>query len=172
MSMNREIEIKKQIEEFVGMERGYINGTAVYFTVKEMYGKVGSSVWRREPMGRYQINVPSAFGNRDKIFRMKKDGSFDLLAISDAIKAYYSYRKNQDAMMAAREYNRSEAERIRTEAKAGGLKKYLSSYGAAHGSSFVTPASTEGLVEVQINFGSITPEQARKVLAFVQSMEA
>lgn len=172
MSFNRELEIKKQIEEFAGIERGYIDGTAVYFSVKEMYSKVNGSVWRREPMGRYQINVPSTYGNRDKIFRTKKDGSFDMLAVGDAIKAYHQYRKRQDEIAMAREYNRGEAERIREEAKAGGLKKYISSYGAAHGSSFVTPASTEGLVDVQINFGSVNADTARKILAFAQSLEA
>lgn len=171
MSFTRELEIKKQIEEFTGIERGYIDGTAVYFSVKEMYGKVGGSVWRREPMGRYQINVPSTYGNRDKIFRTKKDGSFDLLAVGDAIKDYHRYRKTQDAAMAAREYNRDVVERIREEAKAGGLKKYISSYSTV-GNTFVAPSSTSGLVDVQVNFGSVDPEVARKILAFAQSLEA
>lgn len=171
MSVNREIEIRKQIEEFAGIERGYINGTSVYFSVKEMYSKVNGSVWRREPMGRYQINVPSTYGNRDKIFRTKKDGSFDMLAVGDAIKAYYTYRKNQDAAMAAREHNRDVVERIREEAKAGGMKKHISAYGTI-GNTFVAPSSTTGLVDVQINFGSVDPEVARKILAFAQSLEA
>lgn len=171
MSFQREKEITKQIEEFVGMEHGRIDGTAVYFSVKEMYAKVNGSVWRREPMGRYQINVPSTYGNRDKIFRTKKDGSFDLLAVGDAIKAYHQYRKRQDAMMMAREQNRDVVERIREEAKAGGLKKYISSYSTI-GNTFVAPSSTTGLVDVQINFGSVDPETARKILAFAQSMEA
>lgn len=172
MSFNKEREIYQQISDFVGMQNGYLDGAAVYFSVKEMQAKVGGSVWRTAPMGRYQINVPTPSGGRDKIFRTKKaDNSFNMLDVADAIKAYAAYRKRMDAAVAARESNRDVAEKIATEAKTNGLKKYISSYASAR-SSYCVPSTEEGLVEVQVNFGAVSPEVARKIMSMVQSLEA
>lgn len=172
MRTEKQNEIYDQICEFVGIKNGCLDGTSVYFSVKEMHAKVGGSVWRTAPMGRYQINVPAPVGGRDKIFRTKKaDNSFNMLDVADAIKAYAAYRKRQDAMAAARESNREVAEKIILEAKDRGMKKYISSY-ASTLSSYCVPASEEGLVNVQINFGAVTPEVARKIMSMAQSLEA
>lgn len=141
--------------------------TYLLFEVKQMYDR--SLKWRSTPSGRYQINVTSPYGDRPKIFRTKvKDGSYDIDGVVEAIRLTATARKAQQAREQVREANRSEAERVRDAYK---LKSYVSTYASA-ANSFCAAASTEGMLQVQINFGTVTPEMAEKILAFAQSIGA
>ena len=166
--MTKEMEIRSKIEEFCGFVDNKIDGIRVYFTVKEMHGKVGSSVYRTQPLGRYQINVNNPYGNRDCIFRTKKDGSFDLEAIKEAMLDLARARRADKNREAARDANKDMAEALREKYKM--KHTFVSGYAGSTG-SFCAPSTVEGLVQVQISFGSVDPEIAEKILAFAQSIK-
>ena len=162
-----ENEIRNKIEEACGIVDNRIDGTYVYFSVKEMHGKLSS--FHTIPLGRYQINVPNPYGNRDTIFRTKKDGSFDLAAIKEAIFVHARARHEEQKREAAKTANQGVAEAIRN--KYPMKSTYVSAYAGSTG-SFCAPSTVEGLVQVQISFGSVDPETAEKILAFAQSIKA
>jgi len=167
---NKMLMIENKIKEVAGIEGSKLNGVHVYFDVKEMQQRVGSSVWRVQPSGRFQINVNIPTENRPRIFRTKKvDGSFDVLAVVDAIKLQATIRKRQLDAETARRSNEGAADTIREKYKL--TKTFVSSY-AYKPSSFCVPASIEGFVNVQINFGTVDPATAEKIMAFAQSLEA
>lgn len=163
-----ENEIRNKIVEACGIVDNKIDGIHVYFTVKEMHGKEGYSAWRTKPLGRYQINVNSTYGNRDRIFRTKKDGSFDLGAIKEAILDLVRVRREDKNREAARNSNKDMAEALREKYKM--KSTYVSAYAGSTG-SFCAPSTVEGLVQVQISFGSVDAETAEKILAFAQSIK-
>lgn len=141
-----------------------------YYTVKEMYCRVGSSMYRTEPSGRYQINVSVPGERRDRIFRTKvKDGSFDVMSVADACRDQISSRRAEIARERARANNQDVAKNIRDTYKLN--KTYVSSYAGSQG-SYVAPSSVEGLVTIQLNFGSVSPEKAEAIMAFAKSLEA
>lgn len=166
--MMKETEIRIKIEEACGIVDNKIDGTYVFFSVKEMNGKMGSSVYRTIPLGRYQINVDNPYGNRDCIFRTKKDGSFDLAAVKEAILTQARARRERAQREAAKSANQSRAEAIRNKYPI--KSTYVSAYAGSTG-SFCAPSTVEGLVQVQISFGSVDPETAEKILAFAQSIK-
>lgn len=148
---------------------GTLDGTSVYFEVKEMQKK-GQYSWQRIPSGRFQINVNIPGVTRDSIFRTKiADGSFNVDDVVKAIKHQVEIKKARKEAENARLANVDVAESIRNEFKS--KTKYISSW-ASSTSSFVAPSATEGKVAVQINFGLVDPEVARKIMAFVTSLEA
>lgn len=163
-------EIKNLINTAAGIVDGNIDGVWVWYEVKEMQEKVGFSSWKTQPSGRFQINVSHPGERRDRIFRTKKaDGSFNVLDVVEAIKSQHRARKSEIDREVARKSNADVAEAIRTSYV--GKTKYISSY-ASSTSTFVAPSSVEGKVAVQINFGSVDPEVARKIMAFVNALEA
>jgi len=166
--MNPEIEIRNKIQEACGIVDNKIDGVYVFFTVKEMHGKEGFSAWRTKPLGRYQINVDSTFGNRPRIFRTKKDGSFDLEAIKEAVLDLARARRAEQNREDARKANQGMAEVLREKYKM--KSTYVSAYAGSTG-SFCAPSAVEGFVQVQISFGSVDPETAEKILAFAQSIK-
>lgn len=169
--MNKQTQIIDEIKTAAGIVDGRLNGVYVYFSVKEMYERTGSSVWNRKPSGRYQINVATpSFNRRDAIFRTKvKDGSYDLAGVVSALKTLAAANLEELKRGLAREANKDVAKDIR---EAYPLKQsYVSSYVGSCG-SFCAPANVEGLVSVQIHFGNVTPEMAEKILAFAKSLEA
>lgn len=167
--MRKEDQIYEEIRTAAGIDNGAIADMYVYFSVKEMRQKVGSSVWKTEPSGRFQINV-SVPGDRDRIFRTKvKDGSYDLEAVLGAIRDQVRIRRAAMDREAARTANRDAAEEIRNEYKL--TKTHVSAY-ASSANTFVAPSTVEGLINVQINFGAVSPEVARKIMEFAQSLEA
>lgn len=167
--MRKEDEIVQQICEVAGIEMGNLNGTPVWFSVKEMREKDGYSSWRTRPSGRYQINVGVPGERRERIFRTKvKDGSYDILGVVDAIKTQARIHKYQKECELARQSNRDAAELIREDIK---LKHtYVSGY-ASSPNTFCAPATTEGKVAVQVYFGNVDPETAVKIFQFAQSLE-
>lgn len=168
--MRKEDQIYQQICDTAGIVDSKLNGVAVYFSVKEMYERDGSSVYRRRPSGRYQINVSSFGSRRDTIFRTKiKDGSFNMLDVVDAIKAQARFRLAETEREAAKEANKDVAETIRNRFKL--TKTYVSAYSGSSG-SYCAPAPVKGLLNVQINFGAVDPAIAEKIMAFAQSLEA
>lgn len=170
--MRKEDQIYQEICNAAGIDNGSIDGVFVYFSVKEMRQKVGSSVRKTQPSGRFQINVSVPGERRDRIFRTKvKDGSFDLEAVVDALKTAARIRKAEIDRAAARTANRDAAELIRNDPSLKLTKTYVSAY-ASSANSFVAPSTVEGLINVQINFGDVTPEVAAKILAFAKSLEA
>ena len=141
-----------------------------YYTVTEMRCRVGHSKYRTEPSGRYQINVSVPGERRDRIFRTKvKDGSFDVMSVADACKDQIRIRLAEQARENARNANKDVAENIRNTYKLNNT--YVSSYAGSAG-SYVAPSTVEGLVVVQLNFGSISPEKAEAIMAFAKSLEA
>ena len=166
--MMKETEIRIQIEEACGMVDNKIDGTYVYFSVKEMHGKLGHSSYRTVPLGRYQINVSNPHGNRECIFRTKKGGTFDLEGVKQAILTQARARRDEQNREAAKSANQGVAEAIRN--KYPMKSTYVSAYAGSTG-SFCAPSTVEGLVQVQISFGSVDPETAEKILAFAQSIK-
>jgi hypothetical protein len=166
--MMKETEIRTQIEEACGIVDNKIDGIYVYFSVKEMIDKIGSSMYRTIPLGRYQINVDNPYGNRDCIFRTKKGGTFDLEGVKQAILTQARARHEQGKREAAKLANQGVAEAIRN--KYPMKNTYVSAYAGSTG-SFCAPSTVEGLVQVQISFGSVDPETAEKILAFAQSIK-
>lgn len=139
-----------------------------YYTVKEMYMKTG--LYRTEPSGRYQINVSVPGERRDRIFRTKvKDGSFDVMSVADACRDQIRLRRAENERERARTANRDVAKNIRETYKLN--HTYVSAYAGSQG-SYVAPSTVEGLVTVQLNFGSVTPEKAEAIMAFAKSLEA
>lgn len=167
------IKIKEQIENFCGIEDGKIDGIRVSFEVKEMFEKVPNSVYRTQPSGRFQINIrPAVYSPRarDTIFRTKKaDNSFSILDVKDAIIAQVNVRKIHQSSEANRISNQAAAEELRQ--KFTFKNKYIGNYVLSNTGSFVAPSVVEGKVAVQINFGQVTPEVAKKILAFTKSLE-
>ena len=163
-------DIRYSINTGLSIVDGNYSNVPVYFSVKEMQEKVGSSLYRTKPSGRFQINVSVPGERRDRIFRTKKaDGSFDLAAVVEAIETQRASRIREINVEATRRSNVEAADLIRTEFKS--KSRYVSSY-ASSTSSFVAPSATEGKVAVQINFGAVSPEVAMKIAAFVNSLEA
>jgi conjugal transfer/entry exclusion protein len=113
------------------------------------------------------VSVPG--GGRDQIFRTKvKDGSFNMPDVIGALHTQVRYRKAVDAVEQAKEANRDVAERIRGQYK---LKNsYVSAYVGGAG-SFCAPAGVEGMINVQVNFGVVSPEVAEKIMAFAKSLD-
>ena len=139
-----------------------------YYTVKEMYTKTG--LYRSEPSGRYQINVDVPGERRARIFRTKvKDGSFDVMSVADACNDQIRQRRAEQERERARASNQDVAKNIRETYKLH--KTYVSAYVGSSG-SYVAPSSVEGLVTVQLNFGSVSPEKAEAIMAFAKSLEA
>jgi hypothetical protein len=171
--MTKEAEIYEAISAVAGIaEDGTLDGVPVYFSVKEMRQRVGSSVWKAEPSGRFQINVDLPGQSRDRIFRTKlKDGSFDLEGVIDALKTSVRIRNAEIKREATRNANKDAAAAIRNDPALKLNKTYVSGY-AASANSFVAPSTVEGLINVQINFGAVDPETAVKILAFAKSMGA
>lgn len=168
--MNKEDQIYKDICEVASVENSRLNGTYVYFSVKEMREREGSSVYRTRPSGRYQINVSIPGERRDRIFRTKKaDGSYDILNVVDAIKLQARIRKDEADREAARVANKDLAETIRAKYKL--QRTYVSAYAGSAG-SYCAAAPVEGKLNVQINFGAVDPAVAEKIMAFAQSLEA
>lgn len=162
-------EIFEQIATFVGMKESRVDGVYVWLSVSEMYSRTS---WgsRDKPMGRYQIKVDMPGKERSKIFRTKKaDGSFNIQDVADTIKNVVRIKKAEQARDAAEQSNKAAAEQIRNDYK---LKRtYVSAYAGSAG-SYVAAAPVEGQVIVQVNFGTVTPDMARKIMAFAQSLEA
>jgi len=167
---NRCKEIENEIKQFAGMVDGRLDGMSVYFSVKEMHERAGSSVYRTRPSGRFQINVSVPGQNRQAIFRTKKkDGTYNIADVVDALKVNAVYRKGEINRASAQAANADVAENIRTTYK---LKhSYVSAY-ARTGDSFCAPSTVVGKVAIQISFGSVTPEVAEKIMAFAKSLEA
>lgn len=163
-------DIRDAIKTQAGIIDGNLGNVPVWFDVKEMQEKVGSSVYRTKPSGRYQINVSVPGTRRDRIFRTKKaDGSFDLFGVVEVLQLQAAARLREINAESARRSNTQAAELIRGEFKS--KTRYVSGY-ASSTSSFVAPSATEGKLAVQINFGSVSPEVAMKIAAFVNSLEA
>jgi hypothetical protein len=163
-------DIRDAIKTQAGIVNGNLGNVPVWFDVKEMQEKVGSSVYRTKPSGRFQINVSVPGSRRERIFRTKKaDGSFDLFGIVEVLQIQAAARLREINAESARQSNVQAAELIRGEFKS--KTRYVSGY-ASSTSSFVAPSATEGKVAVQINFGSVSPEAAMKIAAFVNSLEA
>lgn len=163
-------DIRDAIKTQAGIIDGNLDNVPVWFDVKEMQEKVGSSVFRTKPSGRFQINVSVPGERRDRIFRTKKaDGSFDLFGVVEVLQIQATARKRDINAEATRRSNVEAADLIRSEFKS--KTRYVSGY-ASSTSSFVAPSATEGKVAVQINFGSVSPEVAMKIAAFVNSLEA
>ena len=170
IEMNDRIkEIREQIIEVAGIVDGKIDGVYVYFHVKEMNTRDRCSVWKVTPSGRFQINVDVPGGGRDKIFRTKlKDGSFDVLGVVDAIKAQVAHTKREREIAATVNMNDAVAEQLRNKYP---LKHtYVSAYKGSS-SSYVAPSTALGEMYVQINFGSVPPEVAAKIMEFAQSIK-
>ena len=163
-------DIRDAINTQAGIVNGNLGNAPVYFSVKEMQEKVGSSVYRTKPSGRFQINVSVPGSRRDRIFRTKKvDGSFDLFSVVETLQAQAAARVREINAEAARRSNVQAADLLRSEFKS--KNRYVSSY-IGSTSSFVAPSATEGKVAVQIYFGTVSPEVAMKIAAFVNSLEA
>ena len=163
-------DIRDAIKTQAGIVNGNLGSVPVWFDVKEMQEKVGSSVFRTKPSGRFQINVSVPGERRDRIFRTKKvDGSFDLFGVVEVLQLQATARKRDINAEATRRSNVEAADLIRSEFKS--KTRYVSGY-ASSTSSFVAPSATEGKVAVQINFGAVSPEVAMKIAAFVNSLEA
>lgn len=166
--------IRAQIEDICNIKNGEIDGVRVSFSVKEMFEKVPSSVYRTRPSGRFQINVhPAEYRRRvrDTIFRTKKaDNSFNVLDVKDAIMNQQRVRKDSFNREGVRASNESVATKIRETYPLKG--RFVSSYAPTTGGCFLAPSTIEGKVAVQINFGHVTPDVAEKIMAFAQSLEA
>lgn len=170
--MNTVQQIRESINLAAGITLDGMDGVNVYFSVKEMYEKVGMSSWKTQPSGRFQINVDVPGSRRDRIFRTKKaDGSFDINGVVEALKQQAQVLKRRDEQDAARRSNVEAAELIRNDPTLKLKNTYLSSY-VSSTSSFVAPSSTPGKVSVQIYFGQVDAETAAKILAFAKSLEA
>jgi hypothetical protein len=167
LEMNsRATEIRAQIEKAAGIIENTINGHAVFFTVKEMYDRTHS--WKSTPSGRFQINVGIYGSMRDKIFRTKKkDGSFDLAGVVEALHDQAYARKREKEIADNQKSNESLVQEVLSTYKG---KKYVSQYGGS--GTYCKPSVTPGKVELQVNFGNIDPETAKKILAMVQALEA
>lgn len=163
-------DIRDAIKTQAGIVNGNLGSVPVWFDVKEMQEKAGSSVFRTKPSGRFQINVSVPGTRRARIFRTKKaDGSFDLFGIVEVLQLQATARKRDINAESTRRSNVEAADLIRSEFKS--KTRYVSGY-ASSTSSFVAPSATEGKIAVQINFGSVSPEVAMKIAAFVNSLEA
>lgn len=171
MFASRQKEIATQIEQAAGIINGYdLNGVKVYFHVHEMREKIGNSAYRTQPSGRYQINVPNPYENRDRIFRTKKaDGSFDIAGVVEAIKVQYEAATAAQARQSIQNSNTDISNALVEEFKSTNF--YISKYPSANVSYCAPSTSVEGNVSVQVNFGNVDPDTARKILAFAQSIK-
>ena len=163
-------DIRDAIKTQAGIIDGNLGNVPVWFDVKEMQEKISTSLYRTKPSGRFQINASVPGERRDRIFRTKKaDGSFDLFGVVEVLQIQAASRLREINAESARRSNSQAAELIRGEFKS--KTRYVSGY-ASSTSSFVAPSATEGKIAVQINFGSVSPEVAMKIAAFVNSLEA
>lgn len=171
MFASRQKEIATQIEQAAGIINGYdLNGVTVYFHVHEMQEKVGHSAYRTQFSGRYQINVPNPYENRDRIFRTKKaDGSFDLAGVIEAIKVQYEVAAAAQVRHNTQQSNTDISNELVKEFDSTNF--YISKYPSANVSYCAPSTSVEGNVSVQVNFGDVDPDTARKILAFAQSIK-
>ena len=170
--MDQSNEIRKQIEQAAGIVDGKLDGEYVCFTVKQMYGKVPGYTIRRNPLNRYQITVHTGFSSRAVCFRTSlKNGYLELKieGIVDALKGQVARRKDEKEQENNRKINRAVAVQLREKYKL--QRTYVSEYAGSR-NSFCAASAVEGLVDLQISFGSVTPEVAEKILAFAKSLEA
>jgi hypothetical protein len=176
MFTSRQKEIATQIEQAAGIINGYdLNGVKVYFHVHEMREKIGNSVYRTQPSGRYQINVPNPYENRDRIFRTKKaDGSFNIAGVIEAIKVQYEAAAAAEARRNTQQSNTDISNALVEEFNSTNfyISKYQSGNVSYCASANCAPStSVEGNVSVQVNFGDVDADTARKILAFAQSIK-
>ena len=164
---DRAQEIYQQICASANIVQGEVEGQRVQINVKEM--RDHRSSWCTVPSGRYQINVRVPGERRDRIFRTKKDdGSFNMLDIIDAIKVIVRVGKDRERALSARTANTDTAARLREKYSMKNM--HLSEYISGSG-SHVAPSTTEGKINVLLNFGPVDPAVAEKILAFAQSLE-
>lgn len=169
-------QITREIQKAAGMDsEGRIKGHHVLITVGEMMKSDPHSVWKKIPSGSYQIKVYDPVTRKDVIVRTKKDGSYDMKAILEAIKKIVEYKKAVEKERPAPTYD-AELDKASNQELVNdimGKRRFLRTFIGDHknSTSYVVPSTTPGKVEVRIDFGRVSPEYAEKILDFVKNTE-
>lgn len=151
-------QIELEIAERLGIINNTLDGVPVQYAVKPMRTKTG--------VNRYQINVPTTRHQRDRIFRTTvKDMTYDVQSVEEAIKQQVRLTKVQYEREQARSANAEAARKIREEYD----MMWASSY-AIPSSSFIAAGAAPNTVQVQIYFGAVSIEDARKIAEFANSI--
>lgn len=150
-------------------------GVRVQYDITELTTKVGYSTWKREGTGRFQIKVYTPWNGRrarHQIFRTSKtDGSYRVADALETIDYQVKHFQDQQSRANMSKTNAQAAEALREKYK--GPHTYFSSWRSdRYVSSIVAPDEhITGNVDVLINFGSVTAEQADRILAFFQDIK-
>ena len=168
-------EFEKQFIKDMGIVDGMINGVRVQYEIAEMTTSSGYSTWKREGTGRYQIKIYTPWvgsrGPRHQIFRTsKKDNSYRVDEARETIEyqaTYYNQQRSRENQM------RSNEQLARDLRDKFDKKIPLSTYKpASHTCSYVSPnGCADGKLDVLINFGTVSAEQAERILAFAQQIK-
>lgn len=173
MAYNNRAEAEKVLEVALGIEDRKYKGMWLSYHILEMYS--GDSVWRRKPMGKFQLNLPGLYkGDREKLFRTKGEkNEFDIPAIRAYLDSWHLHRsevaKREEQARDIKTNNKPIAERVKA---AYNGKGYISDYRSSHGGkSIVASESQEGVVRIGWEF-ALTEEKAMRLMAFINQLEA
>lgn len=174
--MSKQREFEATFRKDMGIDdEGRKDGVRVQYDIRELTAKKGYSTWQREGTGRYQIKIYTPWNGRHaghQIFRTSKaDGSYRVADALETVDYQVQHSKQKQSRADMSRANAQAAEALREKYK--GPHTYFSSWKSdRYASSIVAPDEhITGNVDVLINFGSVTAEQADRILAFFQDIK-